>query len=151
MNQNLQNIEFEIKPYSAIYRQQLLEIWERSVLTSHDFLTSSDFEEIKEQVNHINFSDYQVFCLTNKNIVLGFVGVADKKVEMLFLDPDYFGKCLGHRLLDYAVKVLHADKLDVNEQNTKALAFYKKYGFKPFARTDKDDQGRSYPLLRMKL
>lgn len=39
----------------------------------------------------------------------------------------------------------------VNEQNLKAIQFYKKYGFETFERTDKDDQGRHYPLLRMKL
>lgn len=39
----------------------------------------------------------------------------------------------------------------VNEQNLKAVQFYKKYGVETFERTDKDDQGRHYPLLRMKL
>lgn len=142
---------FEIIPYSDSYRQQVLTIWEKSVLATHDFLTRRDFEEIKDLVNGINFNDFQVFCLTKGNLVLGFIGVADKKIEMLFLDPQYFGKGLGKKLLNFSVKKLNADKLDVNEQNTKALKFYQSSGFETFERTDKDDQGRNYPLLRMKL
>jgi putative acetyltransferase len=89
--------------------------------------------------------------MTQENSVLGFVGVADQKVEMLFLDPTYFGQGLGLKLLNFAVKNLKANKVDVNEQNGKALKFYQKFGFETVERTDKDDQGRNYPLLRMKL
>lgn len=143
--------EVDIKPFTPIYRKQILSIWEHAVLATHDFLTPSDLEEIKQLVASINFEDLQVFCLTNKECVLGFVGVVDKKIEMLFLDPKYFGQGLGKTLLNFAIKELGADKLDVNEQNVKALRFYQNAGFETYERTDKDDQGRDYPLLRMKL
>jgi putative acetyltransferase len=136
----MQTDNFEISQYTDIYRQQILTVWEKSVLATHDFLTPTDFEEIKELVSNINFNDFQVFCLTNENLVLGFIGVADKKVEMLFLDPKYFGQGLGQKLLNFAVNELNADKVDVNEQNTKAIKFYQKFGFETFERTDKDDQ-----------
>lgn len=114
-------------------------------------MTPTDFEEIKELVVNINFNDFKVFCLTNQNSVSGFIGVVDKKVEILFLNPKYFGQGMGRELLTFAVDKLNADKVDVNEQNTKAIKFYQKFGFETFERTDKDDQGRDYPLLRMKL
>ena len=142
---------FDINPYTDSFRQQVLTIWEKSVLATHDFLTSTDFEEIKGFVSDMNFNDFQVFCLTKGGIVCGFIGVAEKKVEMLFIDPKYFGQGLGQKLLTFAVKELNADLVDVNEQNKKALKFYQKFGFEIFERTDKDDQGRNYPLLRMKL
>jgi len=141
--------EFSIKPYSEKYQEQILTIWEKSVLATQDFLTSTDFKEIKELVGNINFNDFQVFCLTKENLVLGFIGVADKKVEMLFLSPEYFGQGYGHKLLTFAIEKLSATKLDVNEQNTKALKFYQKFGFETYERTEKDEQGRDYPLLRM--
>lgn len=147
----MQTDNFEIIKYIDIHRQQILTVWEKSVLATHDFLTSTDFEEIKEFASNMNFNDLQFFCLTNKNVILGFIGVADKKVEALFLDPEYFGQGLGRKLLNFAVKDLNADRLDINEQNEKALKFYQKFGFEIFERTDKDDQGRNYPLLRMKL
>lgn len=128
-----------------------MKVWENSVRATHDFLIQSDFEEIKALVQTINFIDFQVFFLTNEKMVLGFVGVLNKKIEMLFLDPQYFGQGLGQKLLSFAVKELNADRLDVNEQNTKAVKFYQKFGFQTFERTDKDEQGKNYPLLRMKL
>ena len=142
---------YRVNKYNDNYKEQILTIWENSVLATHDFLTPNDFKEIKELVSNINFNDFQVFCLMNENLILGFIGVADKKVEMLFLDPNVFGQGLGRKLLNFAVEELNADKLDVNEQNTKAFKFYQKFGFETYERTDKDDQGRNYPLLRMKL
>lgn len=147
----MQDNDLTICSYSQQYRQEVLDVWERAVLATHDFLTPTDFDEIKELVANINFNDFQVFCLTNQNSVLGFIGVADKKVEMLFIDPKYFGQGIGKQLLTFAVEKLNADKVDVNEQNTKALKFYQKFGFETFERTGKDDQGRDYPILRMKL
>lgn len=147
----MQTNNLQIKQYIDIYKEQVLSIWEQSVLSTHDFLTQSDLEEIKLLVGSINFNDLEVFCLTNDDLVLGFIGVADQKIEMLFLDPKYFGQGLGQKLLSFAVSELNADKLDVNEQNIKALKFYQKFGFETFERTEKDDQGRNYPLLRMRL
>ncbi|MFA7445508.1 MAG: GNAT family N-acetyltransferase [Flavobacteriaceae bacterium] len=147
----MKNQNFEIVKYSDSYRQQTLDIWEKSVLATHDFLITEDFYAIKKIVGTIDFNAFDVYCLTVETKVIGFIGVVDKKVEMLFLLPDYFGKGLGKKLLDFAVFELKADKVDVNEQNTKAVEFYKKYGFNVYRRTKKDDQGRNYPLLKMKL
>lgn len=147
----MQTDDFKIERYNDNYRQQVLSVWENSVLATHNFLTSSDFEEIKDLVKNINFNDFEVFCLTRGSAVIGFIGVADKKVEMLFLDPNFFGQRLGSKLLDFSIRQLNADKVDVNEQNQNAVNFYQKFGFQTFERTEKDDQGRNYPLLRMKL
>lgn len=83
--------------------------------------------------------------------VIGFVGTHDKKVEMLFLSPAYIGRGLGKELMTFAVKDLKADKVDVNEDNKRAVNFYRRFGFDVYERTSTDDQGRNYPLLRMKL
>ncbi|HNQ26787.1 MAG TPA: GNAT family N-acetyltransferase [Aquaticitalea sp.] len=147
----MQNINFEIVKYSDKYRQQVFDVWEKSVLATHSFLTTEDFYAIRKIVGTIDFNAFDVYCLTTETKVIGFVGSADKKLEMLFLSPDYFGKGLGKRLLDFAVLELKADKVDVNEQNIKAVEFYKKYGFTVYKRTDKDEQGRNYPILKMAL
>lgn len=144
-------MQTRIIPYSPELRQQMLDVWERSVLATHDFLKPEDFKEIKELVATIDFSGFEVYCLMQEDKVWGFLGVADQKLEMLFLDPTSIGKGNGKKLLQFAVEKLNANKLDVNEQNSQAFAFYQKNGFKVYERTDKDDQGRNYPLLRMKL
>ena len=147
----MQTDKFEIKAYDQKYKLQILAVWEESVLATHDFLTPADFIEIKELVQTINFDHFQVYCLLEDDLVIGFIGVADKKIEMLFLDPKNFGKGLGTILMNFALKELAADKVDVNEQNIRAVNFYKKSGFEIVERTERDDQGKNYPLLRMKL
>ena len=147
----MQTENLEIIPYQDHYRAQILAIWEQSVRATHHFLNPSDFDEIKEFVDSMDFNDLQIFCLVRENHVLGFIGVLNRKIEMLFMDPKYFGRGLGQKLLRFAIRELGADTLDVNEQNPKALQFYQKSGFEIIERTDKDDQGRNYPLLRMKL
>lgn len=145
------NQSFKIEKYTDKDREQILNIWEKSVLATHDFLNPTDFEEIKQLVQTFNFNDFEVYCLKQNNEVAGFIGLAERKIEMLFFSPEYIGKGLGRKLADFAFSELKADKVDVNEQNTKAIKFYKKLGFKTYERTDKDDQGKEYPLLRMKL
>ena len=143
--------EIQIIPYEDKFREQILAVWERSVLATHSFLNPGDFKSIKEIVHTIDFNTFQVYCLLTEGRVAGFIGVADQKVEMLFLDPRYFGRGLGKKLMDFALVELKANKVDVNEQNLKSVRFYKRLGFETYERTDKDDQGKKYPLLRMQL
>ena len=145
------NKSFKIEKYTGKDREQILSVWEKSVLATHDFLNPTDFEEIKKFLQTFNFNDIEVYCLKQNEEVTGFIGLAEQKIEMLFLSPEYIGKGLGRKLTDFAFLELKANKVDVNEQNTNAVKFYKKIGFKTYERTDKDDQGREYPLLRMKL
>ncbi|MFD2035911.1 GNAT family N-acetyltransferase [Belliella marina] len=146
----MENYNFQILPYSNNFRSQLIDVWEKSVLATHSFLKPSDFESIKELVQSMDFNELDVFCLVQEEKVLGFIGVFDFKIEMLFLSPDYIGKNLGRKLLDFAINDLRADKVDVNEQNEHAVGFYQKFGFVVYERSELDDQGNAYPILRMR-
>ncbi|CNC57983.1 acetyltransferase [Yersinia enterocolitica] len=70
---------------------------------------------------------------------------------MLFVDAEQRGKGIGKVLLRHAIDEQGADELDVNEQNTQAIKFYKKNGFVTVGRSELDGQGRPYPLLHLKL
>lgn len=142
---------FQIVPYSDHHRQQLLSVWEKSVAATHHFLSAADFNEIKEAVGTIDFNAFRVFCLMKEHELQGFIGLTENKVEMLFITPSLFGKGLGKQLMDFAITTLHADEVDVNEQNANAVQFYKKLGFEVYERTEKDGQGKDYPILKMRL
>lgn len=147
----MKNPDFKIVPFKKTFKKQVVDVWEKSVSSTHDFLKASDVDEIKKIVSEMNFSAFKVHCLMLGNKVVGFVGIADKKVEMLFLLPDYFGQGLGKKLMQFAHTELGATEVDVNEQNEGAVDFYKKLGFEIFERAEKDGQGNDYPILRMKL
>ena len=38
----------------------------------------------------------------------------------------------------------------MNEQNPQALGFYERLGFRPYKRTELDEQGRPFPLLYLR-
>lgn len=79
------------------------------------------------------------------------MGMAGPRIESLFLAPEFHRRGGGRRLIDHARSL--ADKLtvDVNEQNTAAVAFYKACGFVVEGRSELDDTSRPYPLLHMRL
>lgn len=144
-------MEFNIQKYKQKFKQPLLQVWEQSVLATHHFLKHEDFIEIKQMLQHFNFNDLEVFCAFHNDKMAGFIGIHNKKVEMLFVDPDYGGKGLGKQLMQFAFTNFDADLVDVNAQNTQSVSFYEKLGFETFEKTEKDDLGKDYPLLRMRL
>ncbi len=79
------------------------------------------------------------------------MGIEDTKLEMLFIKNSERRKGLGKRLLNYGIKNYNIDELVVNEQNPNAKGFYEHLGFRVYKRSEKDEQGNSYPILYMKL
>ena len=83
----------------------------------------------------------------------GFMAYNGLQVEMLFVEPAYFGKGVGKALLQLAQQRAASKglplTLDVNEQNPDALAFYRHMGFTVTGRSPLDSAGRPYPLLHM--
>lgn len=141
----------EIKKYIPRYRNQVLSVWEKSVLATHQFLSEKDFIIIKANLSDFDFSTINMHCLVNVDQVLGFIALNDHKIEMLFLDPLFIGKGFGKILMNFALETFGANEVDVNIQNANAVAFYHSLGFKPFEETKVDDFGMNYPLYRLRL
>ncbi|MCJ0742987.1 GNAT family N-acetyltransferase [Pedobacter montanisoli] len=140
-----------IEKYTNEQKKRLLAVWEKSVLATHHFLSTEDFVAIKKLLQNFDFTTLNVYCLNHHAEMIGFIATSAAKIEMLFLSPNYFGKGLGKKLMNFAMSTLNANEVDVNEQNQNAVKFYKSLGFVPFERTEKDDLGKGYPLLRMLL
>lgn len=128
----------------------LLAIWESAVLNTHNFLKREDFLFYKK--NLPTYLQYVVlYGFEQDSRLVGFIGVADSNIEMLFVHNDYRGKGIGKELIMYAIKNLRAYRLDVNEQNTQALGFYRHMGFSVETRSRLDGEGKAYPILHMVL
>lgn len=78
---------------------------------------------------------------------VGFMGIENHKLEMLFIASNQRGKGLGKALLQYSMKNYGVCELTVNEQNPQAIGFYEK----TYKKTELDEAGNPYPLLYMKL
>lgn len=83
--------------------------------------------------------------------LIGFIGVQNNKIEMLFVEPAVMGKGVGKALVAYVMQELDVHLVDVNEQNPQALGFYEHMGFQVFERSALDEQGNPFPILHMSL
>lgn len=132
----------------------LLEIWEKSVLATHTFLPEQEILKIKEYVPGAICNVETLLILREddkKSRLLGFMGIENKKIEMLFLSPDTRGKGFGKMLVQYGIENYSAAEVSVNEQNPKAKGFYEHLGFKTYRTSATDEQGNPYPIAWMKL
>lgn len=77
---------------------------------------------------------------------LAFMGVADGRLEMLFVDPDHHGHGVGKQLLEHGIAHHNVSELTVNEQNPQAIEFYQHMGFVTYRRTEQDEEGGPLPV-----
>ncbi len=129
---------------------RLMEIWESAVLNTHDFLKKEDFLYYKERLP-VYFQYVTLFGFEQEGVLVGFMGIAEGNLEMLFVDNNYRGMGIGKKLITYAISNLQVTKVDVNEQNAQAVGFYKHVGFNVSQRSDLDGEGKEYPILHMQL
>lgn len=130
----------------------IADVWEASVRATHHFVSEGDIRFFKPLVRDHYLAAVTLRCTrATDGTVTGFVGVAEGKIEMLFVTPASCGQGLGTALLTHAVETLGATHVDVNEQNTNAVAFYTRRGFAVISRSPLDSLGKPYPLLHMAL
>ncbi|MBC5621330.1 GNAT family N-acetyltransferase [Butyricimonas hominis] len=139
-----------IRKIKATDYPRLTEIWESAVLSTHDFLKEEDFLYYKEHLP-VYFQHVTLFGFEQEGILIGFMGIAERNLEMLFIDNNYRGTGIGKKLITYAIDNLQVTKVDVNEQNTQAVGFYKHMGFSVYKRSSLDGEGKEYPILHMRL
>lgn len=104
---------------------KVLDIWEKSVISTHDFLKEKDRLELKTEIpNYLNYVEAYFWC--DEDEIIGFSGTNDQNLEMLFIDPKYFRKGYGTKILQ---TLIHEDKVryvEVNKDNNNAVKFYQK-------------------------
>ena len=141
----------QINKRDSILVQKLLDVWESSVKATHLFLSVDEINNNKQYVPQA-IKDVSILVIAeNKNgNPVGFMGVDDKRLEMLFVLDKYRGQGIGKQLLQYGIENYSINELTVNEQNPRAKGFYEHMGFEVYKRTELDEQGNPYPLLYMK-
>lgn len=138
-------------PTSADY-PVLIDIWEAAVRATHDFLQDEHIQHFKPLILNQYFDAVDLFCVRDgSGRIMGFMGLSPEMVEMLFVHPHYFGKGIGKKLMEYAVQKRSVRKVDVNEQNPDALAFYQHLGFEVKRRSPLDGLGLPFPILHLEL
>ncbi|WP_253945806.1 GNAT family N-acetyltransferase [Xylanibacter rodentium] len=114
------------------------------------FLDGTVIQAIKTALILDYFPNVDLYALTIDDSIAGFIGLCDDKIEMLFIDDCVRGCGYGSVLIGFS-KTKGVSKVDVNEQNPSAFAFYRSKGFRIIGRDETDDSGRPYPILHLAL
>lgn len=129
----------------------LLEVWESAVRATHLFLSEEEIENIKKYVPEaLKFVPNLLVAENDEGKPLGFMGIQEQSLEMLFISNENRGQGIGKKLIEYGIENYSINEVAVNEQNPQAKRFYEKMGFEVYKRTELDEQGNPYPLLYMK-
>jgi len=132
-------------------RERLIDIWWRSASATHRFLSRPHLEALLPEVRALQLEtrDTWVLC-TSPEATVGFLVINGRAVEALFIAPEWLRRGGGRRLLLHARELAGPLTVEVNEQNSDALAFYLAQGFAIVRRSPVDSGGRPYPLLYLK-
>lgn len=135
--------------------RQCLAAWESAVRATHAFLPEQTLVELRPVVRQALEDAARAGRLWGLADAAGrwcaFMGVDGDEVTMLFVHAAFRGKGMGGALLRHAIAKLGARRVDVNEDNPQARAFYAHYGFCRAGRSAVDGQGRPFPVLHLRL
>lgn len=130
---------------------RLVEIWRSAVTATHDFLAAEDFDRIESNLASAYFPAVDLLVAEVDGSAVGFAGVADDNLEMLFVSDESRGTGVGTLLLREAIAHRGVVRVDVNEQNATGIGFYLSRGFVQVGRSELDGDGRPYPILHLAL
>lgn len=137
---------------------QLVDVWRSAVRATHDFLAEEDFARIEAQLAPAHFPAVALTVAELGGEPVGFAGVSEPEapgagsaLEMLFVADAARGRGVGSALLERVVREQAVMRVDVNEQNPAAHGFYLSRGFVQVGRSERDGDGRPYPILHLEL
>lgn len=90
------------------------------------------------------------FVACDEEQIVGFVGVDEKYLAWLYIDPDYYGQSIGRRLLQIGLREIGEGAwTQVLAGNKKAIVLYESEGFVEVKRFEGDNAG--YPVICLKM
>ncbi|HEY9137688.1 MAG TPA: acetyltransferase [Terriglobus sp.] len=130
--------------------EHILNIWRAAVDATHHFLSPEDRQQIEEEVVTFLPQAPLWLAVNDNDQPIGFMLLDNSHMEALFIHPSQRGSGIGRTLVQHAFSMHPNLTTDVNEQNEQAIGFYEHIGFERTGRSDKDSQGRPYPLIHLR-
>ena len=128
-----------------------LAIWRRASEVGHPFIDAADLDADAALVREHYMPAAAIRVGELEGRPMGFIALLDNLIGGLFVDPAAHGLSIGRSLVLDALTKHPILDVEVYEANRGARAFYARLGFGEAERRDVDDQGRSLPLLRLRL
>lgn len=107
----------------------VMKIWLDTNIQAHNFIDKSYWENNFDYVKKI-LSKSEVYVYLDNDIIQGFIGLSDNRIEGIFVKNDMQSKGIGKLLLDYVKDIKDNLTLYVYQKNIRALKFYQNENFK---------------------
>ena len=140
--------------FRKIDRSNYWECMELTVDDSQKDFVADNKQSLVEAAYEENLYTLGIYC---QDTMVGFIlydyddQIPGWSMSRFMIGKQYQGKGYGKRLMEYARDKKHMDKVDVNEQNEKALQFYLHLGFQIIGRDETDSMGKPFPILHLQL
>jgi putative acetyltransferase len=128
---------------------RVIEIWRGAVAATHDFLAVADRDEIDTAACAYLVGASLWVLVDETDRPMAFSAVTGSNMDALFVAAEARGRGIGRQLVRHALSLTSKLSTQVNEQNSQAMGFYLKLGFKPGGRDACDDSGRPYPIVQL--
>lgn len=122
------------------YRLNFYPIFQNDGFYFKELQVPGRIEACKDRLDHVWVYD--------DGAVKGFIQVEGREVRKLFVEPVLQGRSIGAALLDYAIAEWDVTFLWALEENRKAIAFYKRHGFR-VTKEKKPEEGTDQYLVRL--
>ena len=128
---------------------RIMEVWREASRVGHPFLSEEDLaaQERVTRREHLPKADLVVAELDGA--LVGFIAALGERIGGLFVAPQAQRFGIGRRLVEHAQARSASLELAVYEANLPARAFYARLGFRPVGRSDRDDEDRPLPVIRL--
>ena len=104
---------------------EVMEIWKKENIRTHNFISKEYWENNYEYVKDILPNAYIYVYIMNENIV-GFIGLNNDHIEGIFVDINNQHNGIGTSLLNKIKEEKEKLTLSVYKKNINAIKFYKK-------------------------
>lgn len=121
---------------------KIMEIWLKSTIKAHDFISKEYWEGSYNDVKDIYIPMAETFVYEDEEVIKGFISIINGEfIGALFVDIDYQDSGIGKKLIDYVMEKYKKLNLAVYKENQKSVKFYINRGFKIVKEQANEDSG----------
>ena len=108
--------------------EKVSQIWLKSNLEAHDFVTPAYWQEKYAEVKEL-LPQATLYLYEDERGIQGFIGLMGETIAGLFITSASRGQGIGKQLLDHVKKFYNKLDLQVYQKNQRALKFYLRENF----------------------
>lgn len=110
---------------------QVMSIWLESTIKAHYFIPKTYWQKSYHLVKETYIPQSETYVYAENKEILAFISIIDEEyIGALFVASSQQGKGIGRKLTEYCQSKYGALSLAVYKENSQAVDFYKKNGFK---------------------